>query len=175
MIPIFTSRIGFRRGLRTGTLGVGTFRIRTLGFGLRLVGTGSLLVRIASVIRLVEAGALENNSRPGSEQALDRTITVFLGAIGKPIVFHRLKHLELVTAFLTLVIVGRHSKSWFLPALSSTEIRAGDTMVRPTGSSIRFFAWRTFSKTPGSLAALAFDSARFNLLPHARTSLLRRT
>src|SRR4029077_6885946 len=93
---------GGRRGCTIVGGGVGFW-----GRRLVLVGLGPALVRFAAVISLVKARALEDDGRPGPQQAPQLGFFA-RGTLLEDLVHHRLEFLELVTTRITFIIVGWH-------------------------------------------------------------------
>src|SRR5690606_21514379 len=102
------SGVGFCRFGRGGRIRLfRRFLLFLLGGGFRRLGVrGSrLLVRIAPVIGLVETGTLEDDSGTCPEKAFHLAVAFVQRTIGEPVVLHGLEDLELMTAFLALVVV----------------------------------------------------------------------
>lgn len=72
------------------------------------VRLGCLLVRVTAIIRLVEAGASEEDSRSCTEDAAKLRLLA-LRALLQGGVAHGLEFIEIVIASVALVFVGRHS------------------------------------------------------------------
>ena len=73
----------------------------------RLLGRGSLAVRLAAVVGRVEAGPFEDDRRAGPDQAPE-LVPAALGALPLYGRGDRLEQLEAVIARVAEIIVGRH-------------------------------------------------------------------
>src|SRR4051812_1743647 len=95
------------RAVRAGAAGrVGLAPALAGGFLVRL---GRLLVRLAAVVRLVEARALEDDRGPGAEDAAQLELAA-LGTLLQGLFAHGLELIEVVPAGVTLVFIGWHGR-----------------------------------------------------------------
>src|SRR5437016_1591169 len=103
--------------------------------GTLLICLGGRLVRLASVVGLIEARSLEDYGRPGAEDSPQFLLLAF-GAFLQRRIIDRLKLVEIVVASVALILVGWHgfrfslvkrlySETNFVHSAVETATRAG--------------------------------------------------
>src|SRR5438132_3974615 len=110
--------LGFRR-LGGGFLGSAVGLVFSFAVGGGLVALGALLlrfgrrlVRLTSIIRLIKAGAFENDGRSGPENSAQLRLAA-LRTFLQRLVVDRLKLVEVVLTSIAMVFIGGH-RFWFL-------------------------------------------------------------
>src|SRR5438552_3805283 len=107
MFSLVVSVFG-RRWLAFRSLRIRALRVGRLAFGCALVGTGLLLVRVATVVGLIEARAFEHHRAAGAKQPPQLRLLA-LRALALGIFGDRLEQFELMLAGVANVIVSRHN------------------------------------------------------------------